>query len=90
MRGFDDTFMVPHSRHTTIRREEVEACGELKILASSPKVGIYALSTEGGRQIFKTARQIHLDERLLHAAFPAAIPLNDGSLERYALEPGYV
>ena len=90
MRGFDDTFMVPHSRHTTIRREEVKACGELKILASSPKAGIYALSTEGGRQIFKTARQIHLDERLLHAAFSATIPLNDGSLERYALEPGYV
>ena len=73
MRGFDDTFMVPHSRHTTIRREEVLACGKLKILASSPKVGIYALSTEGGRQIFKTARQIHLDERLLHAALPATI-----------------
>ena len=54
MRGFDDTFMVPHSRHTTIRREEVEACGELKILASSPQAGIYALSTEGGRQIFIT------------------------------------
>ena len=51
MRGFDDTFMVPHSRHTTIRREEAEACGELKILASSPKVGIYALSSEGGRPV---------------------------------------
>ena len=54
MRGFDDTFMVPHSRHTTIRREEVESCGKLKILASSPQAGIYALSTEGGRQIFIT------------------------------------
>lgn len=54
MRGFDDTFMVPHSRHTTIRREEVEACGKLKILASSPKVGIYALLSEGRRQIFIT------------------------------------
>ena len=51
MRGFDDTFIVPHSRHTTIRREEVEARGELKILASSPKVGIYALSSEGGRPV---------------------------------------
>ena len=58
--------------------------------SSAPKAGIYALSTEGGRQIFKTARQIHLDERLFHAAFSATIPLNDGSLERYALEPGYV
>ena len=44
MRGFDDTFMVPHSRHTTIRREEVESCGKLKILASSPQAGIYAPS----------------------------------------------
>ena len=32
------------------------------------------------------ARQVHLDERLLHAALPAAIPLNDGRLEGYALE----
>ena len=54
MRGFDDTFMVPHSRHTTIRREDVEAVPALKILATSPKAGIYALSTEGGRQVFIT------------------------------------
>ena len=36
------------------------------------------------------ARQIHLDEGFLHAAFPAAIPLDDGSLEGHALEPRYV
>ena len=54
MRGFDDVFMVPHSRHTTIRREEVEACRELKLLASSPQAGVYAMATEGGRQIFIT------------------------------------
>ena len=35
LRGFDDVFMVPHSRHTTVRREEVERVPELKILASS-------------------------------------------------------
>ena len=34
------------------------------------------------------ASQVHLDERFLHAALPATIPLDDGSLERYALEPG--
>ena len=54
MRGFDDVFMVPHSRHTTIRREDVEACKELKLLASSPQAGVYAMATEGGRQIFIT------------------------------------
>lgn len=53
-RGSDDVFMVPHSRHTTIRREDVEKVKELKILATSPEAGIYALSTEGGRQIFIT------------------------------------
>lgn len=53
-RGFDDTFMVPHSRHTTVRREDVEACPDLKILASSPDAGIYAMMTENGKQIFIT------------------------------------
>ena len=54
MRGFDDVFLVPHSRHTTIDRLEVEKHPELKILASSDKAGIYAMATEGGRQVFVT------------------------------------
>jgi homoserine O-succinyltransferase len=53
-RGSDDVFMVPHSRHTTILREDVERVAQLKILATSPEAGIYALSTESGRQIFIT------------------------------------
>ncbi len=53
-RGFDDTFMVPHSRHITLDRKDVEARPELKILASSPQAGLYAMSTEGGRQVFIT------------------------------------
>ena len=53
-RGSDDVFMVPHSRHTAIRREDVERVPELKILATSPEAGVYALSTESGRQIFIT------------------------------------
>ena len=54
MRGFDETFMVPHSRHTTILREDVEKHKEIKILASSPEAGIYAMATAGGRQVFIT------------------------------------
>ena len=54
LRGFDDVFMVPHSRHTTFRREDVERCRKLKILASSEEAGVYAISTEGGRQVFIT------------------------------------
>ena len=53
-RGFDDEFMVPHSRHTTILREDVERVPEIKILASSEEAGIYAMSTKNGRQIFIT------------------------------------
>ena len=53
-RGFDDTFLAPHSRHTGIKREDVEAVPELKILASSDVAGVYAIMTDGGRQVFVT------------------------------------
>ena len=51
-RGFDDRFQVPHSRHTTVDRADIEAVPELKVLASSPEAGVYAVKTDGGRQIF--------------------------------------
>ena len=53
-RGFDDEFMVPHSRHTTIKEEDVRACKELKILSTSDEAGVYVISTDKGRQIFVT------------------------------------
>ncbi|MBQ8213285.1 MAG: homoserine O-succinyltransferase [Clostridia bacterium] len=53
-RGFDDVFMVPHSRHTGVDRAEIEAVPELKILASSPEAGVFAVKTQEGRQIFIT------------------------------------
>ncbi len=53
-RGFDDVFMVPHSRHTTVRRENILKVPQLKILAESEEAGVYALSTDGGRRIFIT------------------------------------
>ena len=54
LRGFDDTFWVPQSRHTTVYREDIEAVPGLKILASSDECGVYAVSSKGGRQIFVT------------------------------------
>ena len=54
MRGFDDVFMVPHSRHTTVLREDIERVPEIRILASSPEAGVYAMTTKGGRQVFIT------------------------------------
>lgn len=53
-RGFDETFMVPHSRHTTVLREDIEQVKGLKILSSSDISGVYAVSTKNGRQIFIT------------------------------------
>ena len=52
LRGFDDTFYAPHSRHTTVLREDIEKCPELRILASSQEAGVYAVMTKHGKQIF--------------------------------------
>lgn len=52
MRGFDDKFMVPHSRNTTVDRKDIENCKKLKILASSEEAGVYVCMTDGGRQVF--------------------------------------
>ena len=54
LRGFDDVFMVPHSRHTTVLREDVEKHPELTILASSDEAGVYSIKTDMGRQVFIT------------------------------------
>ena len=53
-RGSDDVFMVPHSRHTTIMRGDIARIPALKILAESYEAGVYAVSTNGGRQLFIT------------------------------------
>lgn len=53
-RGFDDVFMAPHSRYTTIRREDVEEIEDLKVLASSDDAGVYLITNNRGRQIFIT------------------------------------
>ena len=54
LRGFDDEFWVPHSRHTTVAREDIEGAEGLKILASSQEAGVYAVMNGQGRQIFIT------------------------------------
>ena len=53
-RGFDDVFYAPHSRYTEVRKEDVLSATGLKILAESDEAGVYAVSTDGGRQIFIT------------------------------------
>ena len=82
-RGFDDEFLVPHSRHTTVLREDIEKVPELRILASSEEAGVYAVSTDGGRQIFITGhseydagtlRNEYLRDK--NAGLPIEVPVN--------------
>ncbi len=54
LRGFDDEFPVPHSRHSEFRREDVEQNPQLKILAYSPLAGVLLVQSLNGRQIFMT------------------------------------
>ena len=55
-RGFDDTFYVPHSRNTTVYREDIEAVPELKIISSSDEAGVFCVKSENDRQIFVMTR----------------------------------
>ncbi len=52
VRGFDDTFYVPHSRHTEIRRADIEKCPQLQILTESDIAGVHLIVSNDGRQIF--------------------------------------
>ena len=82
-RGFDDVFMIPHSRHTTFSKAAVEKTKGLKILAESEKAGVYAISTDEGRQIFLTGHAEYDPETLeleylrdKNAGLPIHVPEN--------------
>lgn len=53
-RGFDDVFYVPHSRHSEVRREDIEKVPELSMMAMSDDAGVYIVTAREGRQIFIT------------------------------------
>ena len=54
VRGFDEIFYAPHSRHTTVSREDVLATPQVRVLAESDEAGLYLMATDSGRQIFVT------------------------------------
>jgi len=54
MRGFDDVFLAPHSRHTEIRRADLEKVPELQILAESDEAGVYIVGSKDGRHLYIT------------------------------------
>ncbi|MTK53366.1 homoserine O-succinyltransferase [Paludibacter sp.] len=53
-RGFDEVFYAPHSRHTEIRREDIEKCPDLTILSESEDAGVYIVMARNGREFFIT------------------------------------
>lgn len=68
MRGFDSSFYVPHSRHTTVLREDIEKVPELEILSESDEAGVYIVFTKAGKQIFVTGHSEY-DADTLHKEY---------------------
>ena len=54
LRGFDEMFFVPQSRHTEVIRQDIEKNEELEILSESAESGVYIVATKDGKQIFVT------------------------------------
>lgn len=52
LRGFDDEFFAPHSRHSEVRSSDIEKVKELTLLSESEEAGVYIVSAKNGRQIF--------------------------------------
>ncbi len=52
VRGFDDYFLAPHSRHTEVRRADIEKVPDLTILAESPEAGVFLLMDATGKKVF--------------------------------------
>lgn len=82
-RGFDDVFYVPHSRHTEVRRADIERCPELDIISESDESGVYMVMARGGREFFITGHSEYspytLDgeyKRDLAKGLPIRIPKN--------------
>ena len=83
VRGFDDYFMAPHSRHTEMRREDIEAVPELTILAESEEAGVFLVIDNDGRKIFLMGHPEY-DRMTLHKEYmrdknqglPIDVPVN--------------
>jgi homoserine O-succinyltransferase/O-acetyltransferase len=83
MRGFDDVFYAPHSRHTEIRRTDIEQTPGLQILAESEEAGVYIVSCCDGRRFFVTGHSEYDPQTLkreydrdANLGLPVAVPSN--------------
>ncbi len=83
VRGFDETFLAPHSRHSEVRREDILGTEKLTLVAESPEAGVYMVASRDGRQVFVTGHSEY-DCRTLHDEYfrdksrglPIQIPKN--------------
>ena len=80
VRGFDDVFLAPHSRHTEVPIADIHACKDLTVLAESEEAGLFLAMAEGGRKIFVMGHpeydRVTLDKRDLAKGLPIEIPKN--------------
>jgi homoserine O-succinyltransferase len=83
LRGFDDLFYVPHSRHTEVRREDILKVQELNILSESVEAGVYMVASKNGREFFLTGHSEYSPDTLgneykrdLSKNLPIEIPKN--------------
>ncbi|MCC8145070.1 MAG: homoserine O-succinyltransferase [Bacteroidales bacterium] len=83
VRGFDDEFYVPHSRHTEIRREDILKHPELTLISESEDSGVYMVVARNGREIFITGHSEYAPEALnneyirdINKGLPIHIPYN--------------
>lgn len=83
VRGFDDMFLAPHSRHTEVPAEDIAACEDLLILAESEEAGVFLVMTRDGRQIYVMGHpeydRVTLDEeyrRDMEKGLPIELPKN--------------
>jgi homoserine O-succinyltransferase/O-acetyltransferase len=83
MRGFDDVFYAPHSRHTEVRRADIERVPQLDIVAESDEAGVYIVVSRDGRQVFVTGHSEYDPltlkreyDRDVAAGLPITVPAN--------------
>jgi len=83
VRGFDDVFYTPHSRHNDISKDDIKKVSELVIVAESDEAGVYLLATKDGKRIFITGHSEYDPltlkyeyERDLNKGIPINIPKN--------------
>ena len=83
VRGFDDVFLAPHSRHTETPSSEIHACKDITVLAESEEAGVFLAIAEGGKKVFLNGHPEYdrytLDKeyhRDLDKGLPIHIPYN--------------